>query len=336
MRIKKQDAKEGIIVVIPESFDDLYVLSRVIGKGDRVISKSFRKYKPSKEVEPEQKEVLVEIEAEKVEISQDSQALRITGKIFSGKPEKYVTLGSYHTINVEKNREITILKNEWPGYIMKLLKQAVDESKKPRVGIVVMDEEVACSAYATGRGISNYSEIKSFLSKRMSEKEYERAKEEYFKKVIDQINSMEVDVVIVSGPGFMADELKKFAANKGIKKKAIFSHSSDTGRGGILEVIQSDVFSKVSEESKSREDFEHINRLLSMLRLGLASVGKEPISGREVDEVVVLDTMINQEEIKEVLEDADKRGGKIYIVSSGSDAGEILKNFGGLGIIYKS
>ena len=83
-----------------DSFDDLYLLQRIIANGDSIAAKSFRRFKANETDTGSQKEVFVKISVEKSELDKTSGKLRLTGKILEGHPEEFVKISSYHTINV--------------------------------------------------------------------------------------------------------------------------------------------------------------------------------------------------------------------------------------------
>src|SRR5690348_482215 len=84
----------------PDSFDDLYLIERIIGIGDNVESKSTRRFRASENDVGELKEVIVKIAVEKVELDKGAGMLRFGGKILWGRPEEFIKLQSYHTINI--------------------------------------------------------------------------------------------------------------------------------------------------------------------------------------------------------------------------------------------
>ena len=80
---------------------------------------------------------------ERTEIDKNSGRLRASGKITMGRPEEYVVLGSYHTLSVGPGDIVDIVKGEWKEYILARIKQAVADARKPRLGIIVLDDEKA-------------------------------------------------------------------------------------------------------------------------------------------------------------------------------------------------
>ena len=55
-------------------------------------------------------------------------------------------------------------------------------------------------SYIKGYGIEVVSELYSRLSKRMKEKDFEKAREKYFETIIAAVKNMSVDMVVIAGP----------------------------------------------------------------------------------------------------------------------------------------
>ncbi len=341
MRILGFNESTNTLRLIPDTLDDLYLLARIISSGDAVEAKTYRRYRPNESDEGEQKEIIVKIRVEKIEIDKNASRLRLTGKILSGKPEEYVSLGSYHTLNIACGERIDITRDGWPGYIREMLKEAVDASKRPRLGVIALDDEKAAIAYVRGYGIDIAAEIYSKLSKKMKESEYERQKSKFFDEIISKINAMQVDTLIIAGPGLMKDDLKEYIkANRiQISKNIAWVSSSDAERSGIKEAIQSEEVSKLLERDKIKQEFNYLNLLLRGLSVGASFAGKEKVEAA-IDTygagiVLVNDSVINEPEIKQLLNKAYEQHAKIVIFNADDDAGMQLKGLGNIAVIGK-
>ncbi|MCL4365391.1 MAG: mRNA surveillance protein pelota [Candidatus Marsarchaeota archaeon] len=336
MRVIRFNNVSSFLKVEPQSIEDLYVLAIIISKNDVVESRTTRRFRPNEGDIGEQKDVLVRITVERSEIDKNAGRLRLSGKIVSGKPEEFVTLGSYHTLNIAAGDVIDVHKGEWKDYILKRIRQAVIDSKRPRLGIIVLDDEKALVAYIKGYGIEIVSELYSRLSKRMKMKDFERQREEYFKSVIAAANNLSVDIVVIAGPGFTKDDIRKYVSDMGIeiKKRLVYAPASDAERSGIREVMQSDTVSKVLENEHVRREFEYMNRLMIGIRTGSSFYGidgiRKHLDKHVISAILVNDDIINDGQIKELLDNADKLGIHIEIFNSQDDAGIQLKNFKGI------
>lgn len=342
MKVIRYSESLGQLKLVPGSFDDLYLLARVIGVGDRVTASTYRRFRPNESDEGEQKEVVIELDVEKVDVDKNSQKLRLTGKILSGKPAEYVRLGSYHTMNIGTGDALTISKEEWKGYVLSMIKKAVSDSKKPKLGVVAMDDEKATFAYVRGYGIDIVTEIYSKLSKRMKEKDFEKATEAYFDEIAKKVSGMPVDIVVIAGPGFMKDNLKRYLEEKRVEvgRKLVYTSASDAERSGIREAIQSDAVSRLLENEKVKKEFDLLNNFLSGLNVGSSFSGVERIvealAGYQVGIILVNDSVLNEQRVKEVLDSAYRQKVEIEVFNSDDDAGTQLKNFKNIAAIGKA
>jgi len=341
MHILKLYESTSTMRLRPDSFDDLYLIERIVAAGDNIESKSYRRFKPSEGDVGEQKEVLVKISVEKVELDKGASKLRFTGKILWGRPEEFIRLQSYHTINVGIGDTLDIQKQEWKDYILKRIKQAVQDSKKPRLGVVALDDEKATIAYIRGYGIEITTEIYSKLSKRMKEKDYGIQREKYFNEIIGAINNLKVDIVAVAGPGFTKDDVKKYIERKMIKveKRLVYIQASDAERGGIREAMQSDGVTMLLAQEQIKREFELLNKFLGGLNFNSSFYGidqvTEALEKYDAAVVMVNDSVLNDKNIQQVLDIADRQKVKIEIFNSSDDAGSQLANFKGIAAISK-
>ncbi|MEM3781817.1 MAG: mRNA surveillance protein pelota [Candidatus Micrarchaeaceae archaeon] len=341
MRILGFNESTNTLSLSADNFDDLYMLARVISYGDEIEARSYRRFRPNESSEGEQKEVHVRILAEKIELDKDSLRLRITGKILSGKPEQYVALGSYHTLNIAQGERISITRKEWPAYIRDMLNEAVKESRKARLGVVVLDEEKATFAYVRGYGIEVTAELYSRLSKRMKQKDYELEKGRFFAAIANKISGMSVPTVIVAGPGFTKDGLRQYISINRIDtgKNLVWASASDAERSGIREVLRSEETGKLLEGEKLKLEFKYLDTLLRGLGLGASYTGAskvlEAISKYSAGLVLVNDSVINRQDVKEILDAAYKQRVPIKIFNAEDDAGIQLKSLGDIAAINK-
>ena len=339
MRIIRLNGVTNFLKLEPDNIDDLYLLAMIISRNDVVEAHSTRRFRAHEGDKGEQKDVTIRVNVEKSDIDKNAGMLRVSGKIVYGHPEEYITMGSYHTLNIAARDIIDVHKPEWKDYILKRLKQAVADSKKPRLGVIVLDDEKALVSYIKGYGIEPVSELYSRLSKRMKMKDFEARKEEYFKEVVAAVVNMSVDMVVIAGPGFTKDDIKKYIEDKGIeiKKRLVYAPASDAERSGIREVMQSAAVTKVLENEHVKREFEYVNKLLLEMRAGVASYGTDrlldSLDRKSISAVLVNDDIINDEKVKQVLDKADKLGIKIEIFNSDDDAGIQLRNFSGIAAV---
>ena len=335
MRIMKFNQVEGTVKLRVETFDDLWAIQRVTFPGDSMTAESRRKFKASESDKGEFKDVMITLTVEKTELDKNAGRLRATGKITFARPMEYVSLNSYHTLNVAPDDIVTIRKAEWPEYMVKVLKDAVSDSRKPRLGLIVADDEKALPAYLLGYGIKFGNEMYSNLSKRMSQKDFTAAQNKYYEGILKEAKQMDVDTVIIASPGFTSQDVKKYAedsnAMKGVEKRIIYEAVSNAERSGVYELIKSDKVENLLHRERIRREFKLMDEFLTGLSAGRSKHGnrevREAIDGYSASRVFVNDSVLGDAAVQEVLALAEERNVQIEVFNSNDEVGQQLHSF---------
>jgi protein pelota len=66
--------------------------------------------------------------------------LHVAGPV--SEENKYVKMGQYHTLDLETQRNVTIIKDDWDSVALDRVKEACDIAKKAEVGAVVLHEGI--------------------------------------------------------------------------------------------------------------------------------------------------------------------------------------------------
>jgi protein pelota len=343
MKVLGFDRKEGRMKLVPEVLEDLWHLERVLEPGDVVSSSSTRVFKVSEEEgeEGERKKVRIELQAEKIDFSKSASKLRVTGKIIGGGPEEYIQLGRHHTIDVELQKPVEITK-QWKEYQLQRIKKAKESSKKPLIGILVMDESKALFALIREYGVEFGPELRNHASK--GDEKFEERRSQFFGDITKQLSSMKVNRIVVAGPGFAKDNLKKFISERDeeLSKKLNFESCSTAEESGVYELLKKGVLSKITSEQRMEEEFSLLQSLLTEIskESGLAVYGTEEvrkaIDYKALRKLLVVDELLRKDKsIEKLLDDAEKMKVEIFLFSSESEAGKQLTGLSGVAGILR-
>ncbi len=335
MKVIKFYGSEGKLKVRPDTVEDLWTIQRILFANDVVRSESVRKFKSSESDKGELKDVVITLRVEKSEFDKTADRLRIMGKILDGRPLEYIKLNSYHTLNIAPGDVLDIMKAEWHDYIINVIRNAVSDTRKARLSLIVIDEEKALPADLLGYGVEFKNEIHSRLSKRMSQKDFTEQQKKYYQNVLDVALAMRADTIIVAGPGFAREDLKKFAEETGALKKSdkkiLFEEASNTERSGIYELIKSEKVEKLLAKERIRIEFKLMEEFLNNLMTGKSKSGAEAVSeaieNYEAKVVMVNDNVLGDPEIQKVLARAEKNRVKIEVFNANDEVGEQLHAF---------
>lgn len=332
MRILGIDKKTGEAALVPETLDDLWHLERIVEPGDFAESRTLRSVKLGEK--EEKKSVFIRIQIEKAEFAKYANKLRLMGKIISGTPEEFVQRGKYHTIEVEKGEKIRIIK-EWKAHQIKRLREAEKEAKRPKIRVIVMDDEKALTAVIMGYGVEFGPEIYNEARKR--EEKFEEKKLAYYSQIAKEIEAHE-ERYVVAGPGFEKDNFRKYLEKKNalLLKRISFENVSYAERNGVSELLKRGIIGKLMGEARLEKETELMNKLMIHINKedGLASYGfaevKKCLELRAVEVLLVLDELLRNDKKIEALAELAEKTSTVVVFSSESDPGQELKGLGGI------
>jgi hypothetical protein len=149
MKILKRSFEKdggGTVTLLPDEDEDMWhVFNLVSGDaGDRIKAPTVRKVQhetASGGTDSQRVRVTLEVVVEHVDFDAVSCKLRLRGKNILENP--HVKLGSYHTIELEKNRKFTLTKQCFDAMHIEVLREAADPTAKAELAAVVMQEGLA-------------------------------------------------------------------------------------------------------------------------------------------------------------------------------------------------
>lgn len=328
---------EGEIKLIPENLEDLWHLKFIIEKGDLVFSVTKRASHSDDKLRGDKELITVRlgIEVEKVEFHRFANRLRITGKIVSNAEES-----GFHTLNVVVGRELSIIK-KWKEEQLKRLKKAVEISKRPEVVILTIEEGEAIAGALREWG------IEEIFEKRFSyAKNYGGTRNEFFEELFETLNRVNFRYLVIAGPGFTKKDFYEFLRQKDseMAKKSVIVDTSSIGRRGFIEVLKRRTIDKIIGEIRLAEEAEVVDKLLEgiakneKVAYGLGEVKKAKEYGAIEILLVSDDFLLNEREkwrIDDFMEEVEKMGGRVLILSSEFEPGEVVSKLGGICAILR-
>ncbi|MFN7991476.1 MAG: mRNA surveillance protein pelota [Candidatus Micrarchaeia archaeon] len=338
MRIVHFDRKTMEMKLQVDTLDDMWHLDKVIAPGDEVESHSLRTYKVG--AKEEKKPVTIRVRCERVEFSRTANRLRILGPIIWGEPEEYIQLGKYHTIDIGEGDRLKVTK-QWKNHEIDRLRQAEKESKKPKIRIIVLDEEKALTAMLRTFGVEYGPELYSLGSKR--DENFEKTQGEYFGKITAEIER-HPEKFIVAGPGFTKDNLRAFISKRkpDLLKRITFDSVSYAERSGVNELFNKGTVEKIVGEERFETEMKLMEELLVEVHkdTGRAAYGikevKKAAEAFAVKKLLVLDEFLRgDKDAEEVVGIADRNKAEIVVFSSEGDAGMKLRGFGKIAAFLK-
>jgi len=336
MKIIRKNLKEGKIRIYVDNMEDLWYLHNVIEPDDVVYGLSYRSKEVKgdrlREKKPEKITMWVGIMVETIEFHPFSNLLRVHGVIVRAPQD----IGLYHTLTIEPGVEVVIEKEKWERYELDTLREGEKASKKARIIFVSIDDEEATIALMRSYGIEKIAGIGSGKSG----KQYKKSPwmKEFFGKIESEIRRQMGDSkkeLVIVGPGFVKDHFVSFLNGK---YEAIVESVSQEGLTGIKEAIKRGVVKRVESDIRVVEEYQKIEKLLSLMAKGSGcAIGetevKKALDLGAAEEFFIINKLIHKNEA--VIKKAYEKNCKVTIISAEHDGGKILKNLGGMAAMLR-
>ncbi|MBI4019637.1 MAG: mRNA surveillance protein pelota [Candidatus Aenigmarchaeota archaeon] len=329
MKITEKDLKHGVITVIPENQDDLWVLEKIINPGTSVSGYTVRSIKilqGDREVRSEKRRIFVKLRAEKIDFSGDQ--LRVGGIIIESSEGDR----SHHAFEIEVNRPVSIEK-EWKGYEIEKLEKA--KTRHPPILIAAIDDAEAGFAFLTER-LEMLTTIYGSTGKSMGEHDSSA----YYADIISYIKSKQFHACVLAGPGFAKENVMNILKTKEpeVAKKVHTDSVSYAGEAGIQEVLRRGIVEKIIRDSSVSEQTKLVEDFFAEVSKGTkAAYGpaktKAAIEAGAAEMLLVSDE--KAQDYEDLMKLAERYGGRVKIIDSHHDAGKRFLSFGGVGAFLR-
>jgi protein pelota len=351
MRIQDRYRVEGgaeRITLVPDSLDDLWHLQYVVEPGDLVGGDTTRRItrddEQMRDTGGEREHMWVEIAVESVEFHKFANRLRIGGEIADCSREDQ--LGLHHTLNVEVHDEIEIEKHFAPDQIERI-EEAEAATDEPDVAIATVEEGEAAVYTVEAYGTEERASITSTTGKG----EFARDRDELFAELASVLKRMDVDAIVLAGPGFTKQDALKYIEDDDpeLAERIRTVDTSSGGERGVHEVLKRGAVDELREETRIAEEAALIDELTA--RIGSdepVAYGPENVAEATefgaVETLLVLDDRLRVERAGEgewpidadhVVERVEQQGGDVVVFSGEFDPGQQLANLGGIAALLR-
>ena len=351
MQIRDREQVEGgreRLTVVPESLDDLWHLQYVLEPGDRVAGDTTRRIQRSedhmRDTGGEREHMWVCIAVDTVEFHKFANRLRVGGEIVACSREDQ--LGFHHTLNVEERDEISIEKWFKPDQEARL-EEAKEATESPDVAIVTVEEGLAHVHTVAQYG----TEERATISGPTGKGEYARDRSELFAELATVLSRMDVDAIILAGPGFTKqDALKYLEMNEpDVAEQVTTVDTASVGDRGVHEVLKRGAVADVQRETRIEAEAEAIDELTKRIAEGAkAAYGPDEVAKAAeygaIERLLILDDRLRQErgpdgewsvDVDDVVRTVEQKGGDVTVFSSEFPPGQQLSNLGGIAALLR-
>ena len=335
--------------LVPESLDDLWHLSYVLEPGDLVFGDTTRRIQRNddrmRDTGGEREPISITLAVDESEFHKFANRLRVSGTIESASREDQV--GHHHTLNVEEREEIEIEK-VWQPDQRERIEEAVEATENADVAIATVEEGAASIHTVAQYGAEEYASITGPTGKG----EYARERSELFGELASALSHLDVDAILLAGPGFTKEDARKYIEENAPDVAATLGATVDTsaiGDRGVHEVLKRGAVEEVQAETRIAEEAERIDELTSRIAQdGAATYGIEEVAEAAdygaIEELLVLDDRLREEragegewttDVNAVIESVEQRGGSVTVFSGEFAPGDQLAALGGIAALLR-
>ncbi|ORX90175.1 hypothetical protein K493DRAFT_278220 [Basidiobolus meristosporus CBS 931.73] len=362
--IKKHIEKDktGYVTLYPEELEDMWHVYNLIQVGDQLRAVTIRRVQSESNtgsVESTRVRLTLTITVSDVNFDPQVGLLRINGQNIS--ENKYVKLGAFHTIDLELNRNFTLLKPEWDTISLERVDEACDISKQADVAAVVLQEGLANICLLTQNMTIVRQRIETPVPRKRkgSTTNYEKGLQKFYQQVMEgilrHVDFSIVKTVIIASPGFVKDQLYQYIFAEAVKTenklllenkpKFLLIHSSSGHKHSLQEVMQDSAIQTKLADTKAAQEIKALDRFYVMLNQDpdRAYYGYDHIKRAEemgaIDTLLLTDGLFRAADIATrkkyiaLVESVRSMGGKVHIFSSLHVTGEQLEQLTGVAAI---
>lgn len=274
-------------------------------------------------------------------------------------------MGMHHTLDLEVNRQFSIVKPEgWDSVAKSTLSQALSDDKNGATAAVVMQEGLANICLITEFRTVFKVKVESVIpKKRDAAADQDAGMKKFFDKTLSSllraIDFSESRPLLLASPGFVAGDFKEYIAKKGrdksdkimtaVGKQATVIHSNSGHIYSLNEVLKSpEVLAKMKDMNFAKEAI-YIDQFFDLLKLddGRAWYGTKAVERAVEDGAVgpgggvllINNSLFRSQDLatrKRYVALVDKvkaDGGEARILSSDHESGQRLKMMGDIAAI---
>lgn len=336
MRILKENAREGRIRLMPETGDDLWELSHIIGEGDRVKARTERKVKVGADKNKvERKPMTLTITVTAVNL--EGHVLRVQGTIEEG-PDDLISYGDHHSIQIEEHKAFELTK-EWDQVSRAKLEQAIKEDANHLL-LVTFDRDEAYFFKLSKRGHKQLAHLKGDVAK----KRMGGGSENFWETVSHQISEhntrSDYQHIILAAPAFWTDYVTRELPDN-IRKKAIIAQCSSIGPQALQEILTREEVRNAVKADRNAQEQALLEDVLQAVHQDQAAYGIDEVEEKarlgQLKLVVVTEDFIRQaredetfERVDEVLSTVKQMKGDVHLLEHATKQLDALGGIAGI------
>ena len=342
MNVRQRDIEDGYgtVTLVPENLDDLWHLKYVVEDGDTVSALTQRRVERNDDMTRstggERETLDVELEVDDVEFARFANRLRVSGVILSC--DRETEIGNHHTVNVERNDEITVTKGWKPDQLERI--EEAEEADENEVAVATVEEGEAHVHTVRAHGV----EERATLTGTTGKGDDAAPRKELFGELTSVLKNTDADAVVLAGPGFTKRDAYDYMEENApeLAETVVVEDTASVGGRGVHEVLKRGAVERVAEEARVSEEARLVDELMERVgKEGAAAYGLDAVQDAveygAVEHLLVVDEFLrgHRNEIDPLIEGAEQKGGDVTVLSSEFEPGQRVDHLGGVAALLR-
>ncbi|KAI9271449.1 hypothetical protein BY458DRAFT_586530 [Sporodiniella umbellata] len=352
----------GSVTLLPEELEDMWHVYNLISKGDMIKATTIRRLQSESSTgssTSQRVRMNLTIAVESVEFDPIVGLLRINGRVSS--ENQYVKMASYHTIDLELNRNFTLFKAEWDTIALERVDDSCDITKQADVAAIVCQEGLANFCFLTQHMTIVRQRIETAIPRKRKgsvtnhEKGLEKFYEQIYQAVIRHVNFDIIKAVIIASPGFVKDQIYNYIFDQAVKtgnktimenkSKFVQIHCSNGHKHALTEIMQDPSIQARLADTKAAREVQALDKFYEMMNTDpdRAFYGFDHIE--KANEIGAIGTLLVTDELfrsadigtrkkyVSLVEQVRAQNGNVFVFSSMHASGEQLNQLSGVAAI---
>jgi len=303
------------------------------------------------------------IRVTKLDFDPQAAQLHVSGRV--AEENKHVKLGSFHTLDLELQRNFTLEKAEgWDSVALDTLKEAVNQDAKVQLWAVIMKEGLANICLVTDHQTILRQKIESNLPrKRAGSTEHEKQMQKFFQTTFDsllrQLDLANPKPLLLASPAYTATHFQSFikaqaasGTNKGLREllpKITVAQSASGHLHSLNEVLSSPAVTAKLSDTKFARETQLVDHFFTLIRKEDNRAWYGPRESEKAVEqgavgkgggvLLISNGLFRSQEIEvrkrwvKLVDEVKEQGGEVRVLSSMHQSGRRLESLGGVAVI---
>lgn len=289
------------------------------------------------------------------------ELIRVSGVVTN--ENKWVKIGSRHTLELAVYREFSLWKHEWDEVTRERLAESASEKSRAQAAAVVMQEGVANICLLTDAMTLTKAHITQAIprKRKASANAHDKSVDKFYQVVYDNmlriVDMKTIKAVIIASPGFIKDQFFKFVNDTAIrmeeravienKSKFLLVHTSSGHRHALTEVLRDPTVLARLSDTKAANEVAVLAKFTQVMTKdwNQAVYSKKHVLAADqngaIEDLLLSDNLFRARNVNlrreyiALVDSVKAKGGNVHIFSSLHVSGEQLAQYSGVAAILR-